>query len=53
MTVSAHLADQSAVRGVRKNARFRDKNCEQGVAKDSHRCRPLSPHMRGSASMSH
>jgi hypothetical protein len=42
MTVSALLADQSAVRGVRKNARLRDKNCEQ----------KSGPHMRGSASTS-
>jgi hypothetical protein len=52
MTVSAHLADQSAVRGVRKNARLRDKNYEQ-TAKDSCRRRSLNPHVRGSASMSH
>lgn len=54
MTVSAHLADQSAVRGVRKNPRFRDKNWEQdsGAAKDSHRSRSSSLLVCGSASPS-
>lgn len=55
MTVSAHLAAQSAVRGVRKNPRFRDKNWEKdsGAAKEWCCRLKLSPHARGSASMSH